>query len=308
MPIYDLFSKRQKRLRGEVPDVYCYDDIPKALRVQIIHIIKDAFGENLHGHPNPGAYKTVHDILCREYGLFTLEEYANSNFDAICSFLLNNNDCESMLDVIDLCFKLIEHYDKNPNHRGSNYNIKMNSGEAIKELNERFKEHGVGYQFESGTIIRVDSQFIHSETIKPVLQLLGNKKRFQGANEEFLKAHEHYRNGNYKECLAESLKSFESVMKAICQKQRWTYNQNDTASKLIDICFKNGLIPDYLQSQFSGLKSILESGVPTLRNKLGGHGQGTSVITVTQSIAEYALHLTASNILFLLNCEKENLG
>jgi len=40
MAILELFSKRQKKLRGEVPDVYQYTDIPNPLRVQIIHIIR----------------------------------------------------------------------------------------------------------------------------------------------------------------------------------------------------------------------------------------------------------------------------
>ena len=46
MAIIDLFSKRQKKLRGEVPDIFSYDDIPQTLRVQIVHIIKDVIGED----------------------------------------------------------------------------------------------------------------------------------------------------------------------------------------------------------------------------------------------------------------------
>ena len=46
MGIFNLFSKRQKRLRGEMPDVYLYDTIPNALRVQIVHILRDCLGNN----------------------------------------------------------------------------------------------------------------------------------------------------------------------------------------------------------------------------------------------------------------------
>ena len=46
MAIFDLFSKRQKKLRGEAPDVYSYDEIPNALRVQIVHIWQDVLGNN----------------------------------------------------------------------------------------------------------------------------------------------------------------------------------------------------------------------------------------------------------------------
>lgn len=34
MAILDIFSKRQARLRGEVPDMYRYDEVPQKLRVQ----------------------------------------------------------------------------------------------------------------------------------------------------------------------------------------------------------------------------------------------------------------------------------
>nr|WP_225225336.1 hypothetical protein [Komarekiella delphini-convector] len=167
----------------------------------------------------------------------------------------------------------------------------------------RFREHGVGYQHESGEIIRVDSQIIHAEVVKPVLHLLSDP-RFQGANEEFLQAHEHHRHGRYKECLVDCLKAFESTMKIICNTQGWIYQPTDGAKKLIDVCFQNNLIPSYLQTQFTSLKQNLESGVPAVRNKNGGHGQGSQQINVPQYFAAYQLHMTASTILFLLEAEK----
>lgn len=176
--------------------------------------------------------------------------------------------------------------------------------DAIAELNSRFKESGVGYQFESSELIRVDSQFIHSEVVKPVLRLLGSEKVYRGANNEFLSAHEHYRHKRYKECLNDCLKSFESLMKAIHEKHSWPYNQNDTAKKLINSCLTNKLVPEYLQNQFSSIRTLLESGIPTVRNKEGGHGQGTEVSTVPEYLASYTLNLTATNLLFLVNCEK----
>ena len=46
LAIFSLFSKRQKQLRGEIPDVYTYDVIPQPLRVQIVHIWFDALGKD----------------------------------------------------------------------------------------------------------------------------------------------------------------------------------------------------------------------------------------------------------------------
>lgn len=44
MAIINIYSKRQRKIRGEVNDVYQYNNIPHALRVQIIKIITDSIG------------------------------------------------------------------------------------------------------------------------------------------------------------------------------------------------------------------------------------------------------------------------
>ena len=112
---------------------------------------------------------------------------------------------------------------------------------------------------------------------------------YRGANAELLSAHEHYRTRKHKECLNECLKAFESCIKAICKKRKWDYNATDTASRLIEIVFEHGLIPTFVQS----------------RNRLSGHGQGSEAVSVPESIAAYALHLTASNILLLARANDE---
>ena len=101
------------------------------------------------------------------------------------------------------------------------------------------------------------------------------------------------------------LKAFESCLKVICQKRGWSYRQNDSANRLISIVFDNELIPPLMQSHFSGLRSALESGVPTVRNNWTGHGQGVEEITVPGYIASYILHLTASNILLLAKADED---
>jgi len=304
MGIFDLFSKRQKKLRGEIPDVYQYEDINNNFRVQVVHIIRETFGEDTYGHYYASnAFNEIHRILCKEYGVFALKEDEQYTFNEIYNFFLSTHDYEKALDIIELSFKFINKVVRQSSYQYNTRDHKLSPDEAIDELNQRFKEHGIGYQFESNELIRIDSQMIHSEVVKPVLRLLYDPI-YSGANEEFLKAHEHYRNNRNQECLNECLKSFESVLKAICDKNSWSYNQNDTSKKLIKICFDNNLIPTYLQTQFSSLQQLFESGVPTIRNKNSGHGQGVQQIQVTNEITSYMLHLTASNILFLIQQEK----
>src|SRR5690606_39202838 len=137
----------------------------------------------------------------------------------------------------------------------------------------------------------------------PALHLL-NSKRFAGAQEEFLKAHEHYRKQNTKEALNEALKAFESTLKVIAKKRGWTLKERPTSKDLIDAAFAHGLIPSFWQSHFSGLRSVLEGGVPTGRNRLSGHGQGEALQPVPDELAAYILHLTASTIVFLVRCDE----
>lgn len=304
MPILEIFSKRRKRARGEMPDVYTYDSLPEEFRVQIVHIIRDALGTD----PSYGttyaaqAYEYIHDALCREYGVFHLSKAGRKPRDALVEFFLAERDVERALDVIEVSFQLINTYVRKWDYQ-NNTNVQMKPDAALEELNGRFKEHAIGFQFESGELIRVDSQLLHANAVKPTLTLL-REKIYEGANEEFLKAHEHYRHARYKECLVDALKAFESTMKSICAKRKWTFKSTDTAKTLIDICFDNGLVPAALQSQFGSLRSLLESGTPTIRNKMGGHGQGPQVVDVPEHVARYALNLTASSILFLVESER----
>lgn len=301
MPIFDLYSKRQKRLRGEAPDVFTYDEIPQSLRVQIIQMWRDAIGSGTSYARAYAIYTAIHDILCREYGEFQLSKLMVRQA-SLEEFFQSTKDNEKVLDVIEVVFRFIDTSIREPEYQRS-VGTGISPDEAITELNTRFIEHGIGYQYASGQIIRKDSELLHIEVVKPALLFLSDPE-YQGANEEFLKAHEHYRHGNYKESINECLKAFESTMKTICHKHGWAYNQNDNAKKLIEICFANGLVPTYLQSQIPALKSVLESGIPTVRNKLGGHGQGAQQTVVHPHLVSYILHLTATTILLLVQSEK----
>jgi hypothetical protein len=309
--IFDLFSKRQKKLRGEVPDIYVYDNLPEALRVQIIHIWQDTLGKDVDYfsyHKNVEfAYKLIVDTLCREYGLFCLpshDKYSDRMYlKELANFLLNEKDIEKIIDVIELSFKVINNFTRDYDYLNRNNGSKL-ADDAIDELNYRFKEHGIGFQFVENEIIRIDSELLHSEAVKPALKLL-NQKNYKGAEEEFLSAYEHYRHGKNKESLNDCLKAFESTMKAICDKHKWQYKSGDNAKNLIQICFDKNLIPSFWQAQFTSLRSMLESSIPTGRNKLSGHGQGTDPVIIPDYLVAYMLHMTASTLVFLTTAEKE---
>ncbi len=309
MSIVEIYSKRQKRLRGKTPDVYVYDSLPIPLRVQIIQIWDDILGDLDQyvtlNYVTRDRYDIIVKKLRHEYGVFYLPNSTDSqpdgSYEELFCFFHDQSDVEMALSAVELTFSALG----TRVEKSDSFLIipKQKIDAAIEELNSRFREHGVGFEFRERKLLRIDSQFIHSETVKPALVLL-SQELYAGAQQEFLKAHENFRIRNNKETLSMCLNSMESVMKAICDKRHWNYQKNATARSLINTCFDNELIPKFWQSHYSSLINVLESGVPTGRNKLSGHGQGSTPNIVPNHITAYMLHLTATTIVFLADSEK----
>lgn len=314
MAVWDLYSKRRKRELGQAPDVFAYDIIPDGLRAQIVHMWDDAIGVEYRGHDHTqevqDTYLQIAQILRREYGLFRLSNATDPGDRRearrdLVKWFLEERDNERVLDAIELTFRIIEAYcgsDDYLNYRKNNNRIAQ---DAVNELNTRFKEHGIGYQFEEGQLLRIDSQLVHSEVVIPALVLLRGK-HLAGAQEEFLSAFEHYRHGKKEEALVDACKSFESTMKAICDKRGWAYDKNKaSASELVNICLTKELVPPFWQGHFSALRAVLQSGIPTARNRNAGHGAGTEARPEPpDELVAYVLHMTASTIVFLTESEK----
>lgn len=309
MPVYDIYSKRKKRAQGEVFDVYQYDVLPDALRVQLVHIFDGALGrlEEYYDHYKKvrSTYKLIVDILCREHGWFSLPgttHESDEHYQQLRKFLLEHQDIDQLLDAVEVSCRAIDKLTRNPEYRGErNYN-QLADG-ALDEVNVRFRECGVGYALENGEIIRIDSQVLHAEIVKPAIQLL-NATGYDGVQEEYLAAHQHFRHGRSKEALIDCLKAFESMMKVICGKRGWSVGGRGTAGDLINAIFVNKLVPDFWQSHFASLRATLESGVPTARNRLAGHGQGAEPTKIPSDLVAYMLHMTGAAIVLLSERDK----
>ena len=307
MTIADLFSKRQQRIRPETPDVHEYALIPRPLRVLIAHILRDLLGHEVTYDLNGclEAFGEIELTLCREYGICNLPttptDLTATPDVRVIDFLLHEEDQEKVLDVVEVSFRLLNRLRSSPEWQGRIPQEKFDR--AVTELNARFREYGIGYQYENGEMVRIESPYLHAEVVKPALALLSFKE-YAEAQAEFLKALEHCRRGETKECLNECLKTFESTMKAICTKRKWVFKSKDTAKDLIDVCLKNGLTPPLIHSHIRGVRATLARGIPTIRNRLPGNGQEVELMDVPPHYAKYMLHLTAATIQFLIESEK----
>lgn len=301
--IYELLSQRIKNKNGEL-EIYIYDDFSKKFRTQCFYIIEDIFdkyekaGENI--------WEFVHNSFARQKGVKTLYKVnyiAKSN----CEIYVSDSDNEDFLDFIDFVFNMFDTVCRPyPPKYGYNSPFSEFIDNAIEELNYRFKEHNLGYEFVNSEIIRIDNKVLHETVIKPALKLLYTEG-FEGAEEEFRKAFDYRRKGDNKNAILEALKSFESTMKTICDKKQYTYNKHkDTAKDLILILQNNQFYPPYMNNHLTNVRTTLESGLPVLRNKEAGHGQGANVVNVSDEFTEYALNLAATNIVLLTKIYEEN--
>ncbi len=310
MAVFPLYSKQQAAAKDGGATVYQHDVLCDRLRKQITNILDDIIGGGCFtGNTVAKAiWQKVEKTLCHEYGVPALLQ---PDERGAINRLLEGEDVRQYFRAaqVPICLDIIQvtlHFAKevisagNLEHRFP----EMTLEEGVKEINLRFKEHGVGFQIVDGQILRIDSDVTFQQATLPALTLL-REPYLAGANQEFLSAHDHFRHGRYKECLNECLKAFESTMKAICHKRKWPYNQSDTAKTLIKVCEDNKLFPVFMTSHVTGLRTCLESGVPTARNKTSGHGQGVTPIVVREEFASYVLTLTAANILLLVNSDNK---
>lgn len=294
--MYKLFSRRMKK-ESDGPKIYEYEVFPAPFRTQFFYLLTDVldFFEQKKGL---GAWEALHDSFCRELGV---KRMIQVNYDerGIVEYFVDKASNQDFLDFMDYAISFIYKLKKVPLQYYFEEDKNRVIDNSIQEFNYRLKQHNLGYEFVNGEIIRKDNKYLHQEVVKPALRLLYDAN-FKGAEQEFLDAFEHRRKGENKDAILDALKAFESTMKAICDSLNYPYDAvKSTAKDLISILEANDFYPAYLNNHMTSLRTSLESGIPTLRNKNAGHGQGAQVVNVSDEYVEYALNLAATNIVFL---------
>ena len=142
-------------------------------------------------------------------------------------------------------------------------------------------------------VICLESEVLHVNAIEPTLTLLSGPA-FSQANAEFREALKDYRKGDYRDCVTKCGSSFESVMKVICDRKKWPYQQTDTVSKLLKTILQQSTLDSFYEQPI-----ML---IATIRNRYStAHGAGTQQKTVSKHVANYVINATASAILLLVD-------
>ena len=300
--MYKLFSQRLKGKENQKHSLQ-YDFIPPAFIQQFFFIAEDYFNHLPKPLDEEHRYwEALCKIYCLEAGIPLIGEYSGKYKRDLQNFIEDpETDSLVVLDIAELAFSKIPsdmtfYYSTDPM-------AKYHNEEAINALNERFQQHSLGYRFLDNQIVRIDSELIEKEITQPAVLLLRNPL-FSSADEEFQKALRFRRDGDYAESIFNANKAFESVMKVICSEMKYPevgQIKSESAGSYLSLLRKHQFYPSYSEDHFSALCNTLEKGLPVLRNKKGSHGAGPNSTRADSVSADYALHLAATDIVFLVD-------
>jgi len=161
------------------------------------------------------------------------------------------------------------------------------------EMNNAFEEEGCPWRIADTQFFQVDSQFLSQAVMARTHELL-TTEGFMGALEEFREARTELQSGDHKGAIHKACNSLESALKTILKRQ------DGTASTLIRKFLEQGFCNDLPAETTKSMESVLMA-LPTLRNKLGGHGQGENTVDVPRPYAELAIHIAGSLIQFVVS-------
>lgn len=195
---------------------------------------------------------------------------------------------------------------------------------GVDAVNDIFREEGIGYEFSPyvATEVPVDppsygkpmygpgggyrveiqypeatkksNEWLHANTSMPALRLLSSAPIWKVANEEMLKAHEHFRRGDFPDAIHWAGKCLESVLQIICDKNGWSFvPDKSTLNPLLQACYKGGLFAaPYID--------VIQKSSGEIRNAWSGHGKAKSAHgKATQAMAEHMLQITSAHVMLL---------
>jgi len=248
---YSPYSERQRIQPGDPPQAYVFEPIPDEMRVQAYYALVTGIGHMYVDNSAPTAFQgligssfpnsvwtAIEENIKQTRGVLRISSISGNEEARVADYMQGEFVADFFLDAVELGF------------REAQQHCSLDS--AIKLLNKRFQQHKLGYVFvgNPGIITRVDSQFAHTEIVEPAIALL-HAAGHEGPLDEFMKAHQEYRRGDYKDAMNDANKAFESTMKAICQENNWNCEPGWNAKQLVKAMISNGLLHPSLESYFN---------------------------------------------------------
>ncbi len=299
----NIYSQRIKDTDEVEP--YFYEMVNERIR----NSFNIFFGKFVGSNYNKFIIKSIEDF-CETKGLY-ISTWTESHLCSGSSYSINNckQDLRKLiddymmpdiLDFIDICIanlniEILESVDY------QKCNLQLLKISFIDLLNEMLEHNNLGYELVNDIIVTKQSDFLHIEAVCKPLTLLKNEE-FNGALKEFENAIVKYTEHDYEHTIIEACKAYESTMKSILDKLGVEYDKDRcTASALLNLLKEKGLFDSFMADSLSKVTNILSSGLPTVRNKVSGHGDGLEIVEVKRSYASFAINLAGTYIVLLID-------
>jgi hypothetical protein len=167
-----------------------------------------------------------------------------------------------------------------------------------EELNDILGEEESTWRLMGSEFVLLDSAFVHEHIITRSLSTL-DSVGYSGAAQELRNAQKALVDGDGRAVVHNAGKAFESVMKAVLDKDHLS------AQQLTDALLDEGFFDDLPEDQRGGFVKQVVGALPWMRNRLGGHGQGRDFQPVSDPYARLALGLAAVFNEFIVALAKE---
>jgi len=272
------FSRRHSKALGE-----------KSLKLTIPLRLRVAIKRTLNGHSEWGGQfdEENHTFARTEYALksFYGEEilFAYNEAGKLAPSDLDNFITHGFPERV---FDLIEAWcDKSEESKAI---------ECERELNTIFEIHNSPWRLLNKSIIRVDSEYLHSEVIAKTQALL-RENAAAGALEEFSEAVSCLTGGQDKDAIINAHKSVESVMK-VCL----GIEEPKKFGELLHLIIKSKIVPEYYREFLTHFEKLALATVKERNLPARAHGQGAEPTEVPKPLAEFAVHLAGAVNLFMI--------
>jgi hypothetical protein len=161
-----------------------------------------------------------------------------------------------------------------------------------EDINAVLLEENSPWIMSDGQMFMIDNHFLDS--LKERALSLMQSEGYWGAYNEINEARSHLMAGSIDVAIHKANCAFESTLKSILGKYEGTAQELTTVlAKETDI-LEN--VPESVKKVIT--KNIL-SGLPALRHKIGGHGQGEKPVSAPRAYGELAINLAVAYIKFL---------
>jgi HEPN domain-containing protein len=171
---------------------------------------------------------------------------------------------------------------------------------GLTRLNESLEHDACVYRLDVNMVFKIGSEVLQKHAISPALQLL-RESGMEEALGEYNDALVEWAQGRTDDAILHSSHAVESVMKFILKDMNIPIKDTATPSALILEITKANILPESYKDFWDKLNQGIQ-GVITIRNKApgAGHGPAPGARPPDRDLAEYAVNLAGSNILFLI--------